>query len=198
VRCLLARRVDREVDRCVASFRETASRFASPLGERSGRAGERRRAGDLRSPAGSPWDSSKRHRRRRELFARFRARPLWVMAGLLTPLGVHLVAKPDRACARRYGRALVLGPPKRRPGGRADQSWSPCRLDDFGVDYFAMSKALEDARFTLVPSGRFRERHGPCGQDGVPSNKKVCLVAATDPGFLVDLRRLKVRRDSQA
>lgn len=58
-----------------------------------------------------------------------------------------------------------------------------------------MSKALEDARFTLVPSGRFRERYGPCGRDGVHSNKKVCLVA-TDPGFLVDvLYGLSLRLD---
>jgi putative acetyltransferase len=58
-----------------------------------------------------------------------------------------------------------------------------------------MSKALEDPRFTLAPSGRFRERYGPRSRDGVRSNKKVCLVA-TDPEFLADLLYgLSLRQD---
>lgn len=48
-----------------------------------------------------------------------------------------------------------------------------------------MSDALDDLRFELVPSGRFRERFGPSGRGAVYSNKKLCLVA-TDPEFLID------------
>jgi putative acetyltransferase len=49
-----------------------------------------------------------------------------------------------------------------------------------------MTAALNDSRFTLVPSGRFRERVGPLGRDAAYSQKKLCLVA-TDPALLIDL-----------
>jgi putative acetyltransferase len=54
---------------------------------------------------------------------------------------------------------------------------------------------LDDPRFSLTPSGRFRERHGPHGRRGVSSSKKLCLVA-TDPEFLIDLLYgLSLRQD---
>jgi predicted N-acetyltransferase YhbS len=49
-----------------------------------------------------------------------------------------------------------------------------------------MASPLDDPRFTLVPSGRFRERFGPLGRDASFSDRKLCLVA-TDPVFLVEL-----------
>jgi predicted N-acetyltransferase YhbS len=49
-----------------------------------------------------------------------------------------------------------------------------------------MSKPPADPRFTLVASGRFRERYGRLGRDGAYSSKKLCF-AATDAEFLVDL-----------
>jgi putative acetyltransferase len=49
-----------------------------------------------------------------------------------------------------------------------------------------MSKSLDDPRFVLVPSGRFRERFGPGGRSAARSSKKLCLVA-TDPELLIDL-----------
>jgi putative acetyltransferase len=49
-----------------------------------------------------------------------------------------------------------------------------------------MSTPLDDPRFTLVRSGRFRERYGLVGRGGLYSSKKLCLVA-TDAGFLIDL-----------
>jgi putative acetyltransferase len=49
-----------------------------------------------------------------------------------------------------------------------------------------MSNLPEDPRFTSTPSGRFRERYGLLGRDGVHSSKKICLVA-TDAGFLAEL-----------
>jgi putative acetyltransferase len=48
-----------------------------------------------------------------------------------------------------------------------------------------MEDALDDSRFRLVPSGRFRERFGPLGGGAVHSSKKLCLVA-TDAALLVD------------
>ncbi len=48
------------------------------------------------------------------------------------------------------------------------------------------SNAIDDSRFALVPSGRFRERVGPLGRAAAYSRKKLCLVA-TDPALLVDL-----------
>ena len=45
---------------------------------------------------------------------------------------------------------------------------------------------LDDGRFALVPSGRFRERFGPLGRGAAHSSKKLCLVA-TDARFLVEL-----------
>lgn len=58
-----------------------------------------------------------------------------------------------------------------------------------------MSVPLDDPRFTLVPSGRFRERFGPRGQDAVFSSKKLCLVA-TDPACLIDvLYGISLRQD---
>ncbi len=48
------------------------------------------------------------------------------------------------------------------------------------------SSPLDDPRFRLVPSGRFRDRFGPLGRDAVYSRKKLCLVA-TDPALLVDV-----------
>lgn len=49
-----------------------------------------------------------------------------------------------------------------------------------------MANPLNDPRFKLVPSGRFRERFGPLGRDAAFSNMKLCLVA-TDPVRLLDL-----------
>ena len=49
-----------------------------------------------------------------------------------------------------------------------------------------MSSPLDDPRFRLVASARFRDRYGPLGRDAVYSHKKLCLVA-TDAAFLVDL-----------
>ena len=49
-----------------------------------------------------------------------------------------------------------------------------------------MTAPIDDSRFTLVPSGRFRERAGPHPQDAGYSNKKLCLVA-TDATILVEL-----------
>jgi putative acetyltransferase len=49
-----------------------------------------------------------------------------------------------------------------------------------------MSQAIGDPRFTLVPSGRFRERLGPLGRDAAYSRKKLCIVA-TDAALLVEL-----------
>jgi hypothetical protein len=53
------------------------------------------------------------------------------------------------------------------------------------------TSALEDPRFQLTRSGRFRERFGPAGPSATlspktSSPKKVCLVA-TDAAFLIDL-----------
>lgn len=49
-----------------------------------------------------------------------------------------------------------------------------------------MPDPLADPRFTLVPSGRFRERYGPLGRDTEHSARKLCLVA-TDPELLIEL-----------
>jgi hypothetical protein len=45
---------------------------------------------------------------------------------------------------------------------------------------------LDDPRFNLVPSGRFRDRFGPLGRNAAFSSKKVCLVA-TDPACLIEV-----------
>lgn len=45
---------------------------------------------------------------------------------------------------------------------------------------------LDDPRFDLVPSGRFRDRFGPLGHNASFSRKKLCLVA-TDPACLIEI-----------
>lgn len=49
-----------------------------------------------------------------------------------------------------------------------------------------LMNVLDDPRFDLVPSGRFRDRFGPMGRDASFSSKKLCLVA-TDPACLVEV-----------
>lgn len=58
-----------------------------------------------------------------------------------------------------------------------------------------MSNILNDPRFRLVPSARFRERFGPLGQNAAFSRKKLCLVG-TDPAVLIDvLYGISLRED---
>ena len=58
-----------------------------------------------------------------------------------------------------------------------------------------MSETLDDPRFALVSSGRFRERLGPLGKGVAFSSKKLCFVA-TDPAFLIELLYgLSLRKD---